>query len=158
MYYRAEEIEPGVAVPHSVDNYARVSEVRGVKIDQAFIGTCTNGRIEDLRLAAALLKRAPGSGAHHRKSCFLQGVPAGAGGRDTTDLARCRLYHQSSGLRTLYWGCRGVLGDGEVCISTGNRNFLGRMGSSTGRIYLASPLTVACSALLGEIGDPRDIL
>jgi 3-isopropylmalate/(R)-2-methylmalate dehydratase large subunit len=158
LYYRAEEIEPGVAVPHSVDNYARVSEVRGVKIDQAFIGTCTNGRIEDLRLAAALLKG--------RRVAV----------RTIVNPASYRVYRQAleegilqilldAGCTINPPGCGpcigvagGVLGDGEVCISTGNRNFLGRMGSSTGRIYLASPLTVACSALLGEIGDPRDIL
>ena len=158
MYYRAEEIEPAVAVPHSVDNYARVSEIKGVKVDQVFIGTCTNARIEDLRTAAGILKgrrvavRTIVNPASYR--VYRQAVEEGI----VQVLLDAGCIINTPGCGPCIGVSGGVLGDGEVCISTGNRNFLGRMGSSKSMIYLGSPMTAAYSALLGEIRDPREII
>lgn len=149
----ASEIEPQVAKPHTVDNVAPVSSVAGTKIDQALIGTCTNGRIEDLRAAAAVLK-----GKKVAKDVRLLVFPASM-----------EIYMQAmkeglfetmieSGAVVMNPGCgpclgahEGILAPGEVCISTANRNFKGRMGCKTADVYLASPETVAASAISGEI-------
>ena len=154
------ELEPMVAMPHVVDNVAPARTLAGIKIQQAFIGTCTNGRIEDLAQAASVLKGktcnpntrlivAPAS-----REVMLDAIKAG--------------YIQTllnSGAVILPPGCagclglhQGVLGDQEACISTANRNFKGRMGNPESFIYLASPATVAASAITGEITDPRKVM
>ena len=154
-----DEIFPVVAAPHHVDNVKAVSEVQGTRIQQALVGTCTNGRIEDLRVAAAVLK-----GKKLPKYMQMQIIPASK-----------EIYMQAikeglieiffeSGANVLSSSCGPCLGtgqgippDGINVISTANRNFKGRMGNNLASIYLASPATVAWSALKGEITDPRGI-
>lgn len=151
------DLEPQVAVPHSVDNVKSVSEVEDIEINQGFIGSCTNGRLEDLREAAKILK-----GKKISKSVRLIVIPASQ---------EIYLNAINEGLINLLMkagaiignpncgpclgGHMGIMADGEACISTSNRNFIGRMGSTKSYVYLASPATVAASALTGKITDPR---
>ncbi|MGC8850390.1 MAG: 3-isopropylmalate dehydratase large subunit [Candidatus Bathyarchaeia archaeon] len=163
--YRSEisielgEIEPVVACPSSVDNVKPVAEVEGLEIDQVFIGSCTNGRIEDLRLAAQLMK-----GRRIDPRVRLIVIPAST----STYLQALRegildVFVEAGGLvgnpncGPCLGGHMGLLADGETCLSTSNRNFIGRMGSPKAAIYLASPATAAASALRGVITDPRRI-
>jgi homoaconitase/3-isopropylmalate dehydratase large subunit len=158
LSYRLDDITPGVAKPHTVDNYAPVESVRGVRIDQAFIGTCTNGRLEDLRAAALILKG-------RKVAVRTIVIPASwdvyrAAMRDGTleTLIEAGCVVCNSGCGPCLGAHMGALAPGETCISTANRNFKGRMGDKESFIYLASPLTVAASALRGEISDPREAL
>jgi len=157
LTYDAASLIPQVAKPHTVDNVVPVSEVEGTKIHQALLGTCTNGRLEDLRLAAKIMK-----GKTLAKGVRMLVLPAS----QEVLLAALRegLYDifVAAGAMVLNPGCgpclgahQGVLAAGEVCISTANRNFKGRMGSAEAQTYLASPATVAASAIAGEIVDPR---
>jgi 3-isopropylmalate/(R)-2-methylmalate dehydratase large subunit len=152
-------LEPTVARPHTVDNTAAVGELKGIKVDQVFIGTCTNGRLEDLKLAADILR-----GKRRNPATRLLVAPASP----QVMLAGMRMgYIQDlvqAGATILPPGCagclgvhQGVLGDGETCLSTANRNFLGRMGNPEGLIYLASTPTAAASAVTGVITDPREV-
>jgi 3-isopropylmalate dehydratase large subunit len=153
------ELEPQVSCPHAVDNVKNVSEVAGTRIDQAFIGSCTNGRFEDLRIAAEILMNRT-----INENVRLIVCPAS---RDTYLAALNEGLIETiitSGGLVLNPGCgpclgahQGVLASGEAAISTSNRNFRGRMGSSEAKIYLGSPATAAASAVMGEITDPRDI-
>lgn len=154
LVYHLEDIVPSVAKPHQVDNYAPVSEVEGTVIHQAFLGTCTNARLEDLRQAAAVLKG-------RRVKVRMIVIPASVevyrsalreGLIDLFLEAGCTVEHPGCGPCIGVSG--GVLADDEVVISTANRNFYGRNGSRSSRIYLASPLTVAYSAVCGEIRNP----
>ena len=165
--YNLKELEPVVAKPHSPDNTAAVSEVKGTKIDRCYIGSCTGGKLEDFRAAARILR-----GHSVRVDTFV--VPS------TTEVEK-RLKDEMIDGESLYSilknagakiadgaSCAACLGgppdtfgrtEGkEVCISTTNRNFPGRMGSKQSQVYLASPLTVAASALKGEITDPREFI
>jgi 3-isopropylmalate/(R)-2-methylmalate dehydratase large subunit len=151
----ASELEPQVAVPHSVDNVKPVSEVENVKVDQAFIGSCTNGRLEDLRVAAQILK-----GKKIARGVRLVVIPASQeiflkaineGLVRTFMEAGATVGNPNCG--PCLGGHMGILAEGEVCISTSNRNFIGRMGSTKSFVYLASPATVAVSAISGKITD-----
>lgn len=153
----ASKLEPLVAIPHSPGNVKPVSEVMGTKIDQAFIGSCLGGNIDDLRLAANILKHHP---THPRtrliitpasRAVYLQAVSEGL------IAVFLRAKATVSGMTcSVCAGLEGILLPGEVCISTSPRNFKGRMGSPGAYIYLASPATVAASAIRGEITDPRE--
>ncbi len=155
----ASRLSPQVARPHSVDNACPIEEVDGIPINKAFVGTCTNGRLEDIAIVAQIMA---GKEVHPdvqmivvpaSQEIYLEAIEAGyvsalvkAGvAIDTPSCAAC------AGLHT------GVLAPGDICISAGNRNFKGRMGSAQADIYLASPATVAASALQGRISDPRRI-
>lgn len=154
-----ERLEPLVALPHRVDNVRPVREVEGIPIDQAFIGSCTNGRLEDLEVAARYLSGrrvhpetrllvAPASRAIYEES-LRRGI--------LQILAEAGATILSPGCGPCFGGHLGLLGEGERCIGTHNRNFQGRMGSPRAEIYLASPATVASSALYGRITDPRRV-
>jgi 3-isopropylmalate/(R)-2-methylmalate dehydratase large subunit/methanogen homoaconitase large subunit len=156
LKYDLDDIVPGVAKPHTVDNYAPIGEVKGQKIDQAFIGTCTNGRLEDLKAAAAVLKG-------HKVAVRTIVIPASwniyrEAMRDGTlgTLLDAGCIICNSGCGPCLGAHMGTLAPGEVCVSTANRNFKGRMGDKESFIYLASPRTVAASALAGAITDPRE--
>ena len=150
------DLEPQIARPHEVDNVCGVSEVEGTKVDQVFIGTCTNGRLEDLEVAAEMLKGekvavrtviAPAS-----RSVLIEAMRNGT----AETLLQAGVALITPGCGPCLGAHMGVIGEGEVCISTANRNFKGRMGTG-GFIYLASPATAAASALTGEISDPRSV-
>jgi 3-isopropylmalate/(R)-2-methylmalate dehydratase large subunit len=151
------DLEPQVSCPHSVDNVKPVSEVDKVEVDQAFIGSCTNGRLEDLRLAAKLLE-----GRKVRKGVRLLVTPASQEvylealqGRLIKTFLEAGAIVCNPTCGPCLGGHLGLLAPGETCISSSNRNFIGRMGSSKAYVYLASPATVAASAVTGKITDPR---
>lgn len=156
--YDISKLSPQVAKPHAVDNVSDVEELAEVKIDQAYVGTCTNGRYEDLETAAKILK---GKTVHPDVKFII----APASKEIYLEAAKKGLVEVfvKSGCTVVGPGCgpcvgthNGVLADGEVAISTANRNFKGRMGNPNSFIYLASPATVAASAITGKIADPRE--
>ncbi|MGB2803415.1 MAG: 3-isopropylmalate dehydratase large subunit [Candidatus Zixiibacteriota bacterium] len=154
----ASELTPVVAFPHTVDNVKPIGEARGTKIDQVFIGTCTNGRSEDLEVAARMIA---GKKKHPRvrmivvpasKAVFLNALDAGY----IKTLVEFGAAIMAPGCGPCVGVHEGILGDGEACLATMNRNFKGRMGNPEGFIYLASPATAAATAIAGEIADPRE--
>jgi 3-isopropylmalate/(R)-2-methylmalate dehydratase large subunit len=155
---RLSELGPQVAMPHEVDRVVPVEEAAGLRIDQAFLGSCTNGRLEDLEVAAGILagKRiasavrllvAPAS-----RPVLQQAMDRGV----IATLVAAGAIVLPPGCGPCFGGHGGLLSSGERCIGTHNRNFPGRMGSAEAEIYLASPATVATSALAGRITDPRE--
>jgi homoaconitate hydratase family protein len=157
--YDVSALEPLVAAPHTVDNVKPVSHVAGTKVHQALLGTCTNGRLDDLRQAAEIMR---GRKVHPGVRMLV--FPASAtvqreALRDGTllTLAEAGAVLMNPGCGPCLGAHEGVLAPGEVCISTANRNFRGRMGSRDASVYLASPATVAASAVTGEITDPRAV-
>ena len=152
------DMEPQVSCPHSVDNVKSISEMDdGVEVDQAFVGSCTNGRLEDLRLAAGLLeKRKVKKGvrmlvAPASQEVYLEALREGL----IKTFVEAGAYVCNPTCGPCLGGHLGLLAPGEVCISSSNRNFVGRMGSPKAYVYLASPATVAASAITGKITDPR---
>ena len=151
--YDVTELEPQVAAPFRVDNVRPVSELAGLKIDQAFIGTCTNGRLEDLEAAAGILKgkkvRARTLVIPASREVLLDALKRGI----IQTLVEAGAMIGPPGCGPCLGAHMGVLAEGEVCVSTSNRNFPGRMGKG-GLVYLASPATVAASALQGRLAVP----
>jgi homoaconitate hydratase family protein len=153
-------LEPQVACPHTVDNVKSISEVKGIGFHQALIGTCTNGRLEDLEVAAGVLN---GKKVHPQVRLLI--IPASRqeylnalkkGIIETLAEAGCIILNPGCG--PCLGAHQGVLAPGEVALSTANRNFRGRMGSRDSEVYLASPATVAASSIEGKITDPRKFL
>ena len=152
------QLEPMVACPHEVENTKTIGEVAGTRIDQVFLGSCANAKYEDLAVAASILKGhrihadvrfiiTPGS-----KEIMLEAMRTGV--LATLVESGGTLTNPGCGACA---GDGGILADGEVCLSTANRNFLGRMGSNKSSIYLCSPATLAASAIKGVISDPREL-
>jgi len=147
------EIEPVIAMPGNPADVKRCADVQGIAVDQVFVGTCTSGRLEDIAVLASVLK-----GKHVHRNVRMLVAPAS---RRILQMATSSGYIQTlldAGCVILPPGCgpclgahMGLLGDGEACLSAGNRNYQGRMGSKDAKIYLASPYTCACSALEGHI-------
>lgn len=153
-------LEPMVAQPHYVDNVKPVREVDHVLIDQAFIGTCTGGRYEDLRTAVRVLK---GNKVHPRVRLIVNPASKWIWERASregmlSDLSEAGAVVSYSSCGPCGGSVGGLLAPGEVCVSASNRNFKGRMGSPEAEIYLASAATVAASAVTGKLTDPRDIV
>ncbi len=150
---------PVVAAPHHVDNVMAVSQVQGTKLHQALVGTCTNGRIEDIRIVAGILKGKQLPAGFQllvipaSMEIYKQAMEEGL----VLDLLNCGANFLSPSCGPCLGTGQGIPADGYNVISTANRNFLGRMGNEKASIYLASPATVAWSALKGEITDPRGI-
>jgi len=156
----AASLEPRVACPGSVANVKPASEVEGTPVDQAFLGSCTNGRYEDLLAAAEILR-----GRKVSPETRLIVVPASKATLIQAQRDGIIEILQDAGAIIGVTGCgpclgvhMGVIGEGETCISTSNRNFIGRMGHPRSSVYLASPQTVAASAVEGKITDPRRFL
>ena len=158
--FDVSSLEPQLACPHSVDNVRPLPEVlqeREVKVDQGYIGSCTGGREEDIAEAAKILR-----GKHIPEYTRLVVVPASSEVMLSClekgyiqDLMKAGATITSPGCGACLGAHEGVLAPGEVCISSTNRNFPGRMGSNQAEIYLASPAAVAASILNGRITDPR---
>ena len=157
--YDVSDWVPQIAEPHTVDNVVPITEAAGKPIDQALVGTCTNGRLEDLAAAADILR-----GKHIKPSVRMLVLPA------SREVLLDAIEHGyvrdlvTAGATLLNPGCgpclgahEGAMAPGEATISTANRNFKGRMGSKEAFIYLGSPATVAASALMGVITDPREV-
>ena len=158
--YGADALEPTVSCPHTVDNIAPLSAVAGTEVQQAFIGTCTNGRLEDIAEAAEIVQGrqvaagtrlliVPASSLVLQEAMqrgYIQALVAAGAAIGTPGCGPCMGNHM------------GVPATGEVTISSANRNFRGRMGTTDAEIYLASPAVVAASAVAGRIADPRDIV
>jgi homoaconitate hydratase family protein len=158
--YDLSKVTPVIAKPSNPDNLATIEEVQGEEIDQAFLGSCTNGRMEDLRIAAKILK---GKKIHPQtrlivtpasREIYMNAMTEGL--IEIFMNAGAVVTHSTCG--ACIGGHLGVLGPNERCISSTNRNFIGRMGDPKSEIFLASPATVAASALKGKISDPREVL
>jgi len=153
--FDCSKLEPMVALPHLPSNAVPIGECAGRAMDQAYIGSCTNGRIEDLRIAAAIMKGRQVA----IRTLIVPATPTIWKQAQTEGLfdifydAGCVIAAPTCG--ACLGGFMGVLAAGEKCVSTTNRNFVGRMGSPKSEVYLASPATAAASAITGELTDPR---
>lgn len=154
------ELTPRVALPHSPDNVCPVAETEPIKVDQVIIGSCSNGRLEDMRAASAIL-------VNRRVHSSVRLIVIPASYRVLSGMAREGLLDVFIKAGAIigpptcgpcFGGHFGLLGAGEVCVSTSTRNFIGRMGSKEAYVYLASPHTAAASALTGCLTDPRELL
>ncbi len=158
LTFNASTIEPVLAVPPDVDNVKSVSEVEGVEVDQVLIGSCTNGRMEDLEMASKILRgrrtKARTIVIPASKDIYTNALKNGI--IESLLNSGCVIAPPTCG--PCVGAHMGLLGKGEVAVSTSNRNFSGRMGDKDSRIYLASPATAAASAIEGKIADPRDFL
>ncbi|MBN2013778.1 MAG: 3-isopropylmalate dehydratase large subunit [Candidatus Altiarchaeota archaeon] len=159
LEYNAEEIVPTVAKPFLPENTAPASELGSIEIDQAYLGSCTNGRIEDLRMAAEILK-----GKRIKEGVRMIVVPASkAVFEQAMEEGLLKVFMDADAYvagptcGACLGGYMGVLAKGEVCVSSTNRNFVGRMGDKESKVYLASPAVVAASALTGRITDPNEL-
>ncbi|MEW6010167.1 MAG: homoaconitase large subunit [Euryarchaeota archaeon] len=157
MYIDVDELEPQIACPHNVDNVKGVSDVQGIEIDQVFLGSCTNGRISDLRDAAKILK-----GKKVNSGVRMLVIPASRDiYRKALDEGLMNIFVDAGALvcnpccGPCLGGHIGLLGPGEVSLSTSNRNFKGRQGSADAEVYLSSAAVAAASAITGKITDPR---
>ena len=158
MQIDVSNLEPQIACPHHVDNVKSISEVEGINVDQVFLGSCTNGRLEDLRTAAQIIK-----GQHIAKNVRMLVIPAS---REiytkAMDEGLLKIFVDSGALicnpccGPCLGGHVGLLGAGEVSLSTSNRNFKGRQGSPDAEVYLSSAAVAAASAIKGSLTDPRD--
>jgi 3-isopropylmalate/(R)-2-methylmalate dehydratase large subunit len=155
--FELENLEPQISCPHKVDNVKPISEVGDVEIDQVFLGSCTNGSIEDLEVAARIIR-----GNKVKKGVRVLVIPATSETYlQAAERGLLRLFVEAGctvcnpGCGPCIGGHMGVLAPGEVCLSTSNRNFKGRMGCADASIYLCSPAVAAASALTGRITDPR---
>ncbi len=158
--YDVSKLDPQIACPHNVDNVQPIDQVKGVKIDQVVLGSCTNGRLDDLEVAARILK-----GKKVDPQIRMLVLPAT---RTIYLQAMKKGYLKTfleAGAVILNPGCgpclgahEGILAPGERCVATTNRNFKGRMGSPESEVYLASPAVAAATAIKGEIADPREFL
>ncbi len=154
------KLKPQVSRPHNVDSAVAAEELKSVKVSEAYLGTCTNARLSDLKVAASMLKSKKVSPsvkfivAPSSREILLQAMKLGI--IDT--LIRSGAVVVSPGCGPCVGTHNGVLADGEIAISTANRNFKGRMGNPNAFIYLASPATVVASAIKGHIADPREFL
>jgi len=153
------DLEPQIACPHNVDNVKGISDIAGTPIDQVFLGSCTNGRIEDLRKAAKILK-----GKKISDSIRMLVIPASREVyTNALNEGLMNIFVDSGALvcnpccGPCLGGHTGLIGPGEVSLSTSNRNFKGRQGSTEGEVYLSSAAVAAASALTGKIEDPRTI-
>jgi 3-isopropylmalate/(R)-2-methylmalate dehydratase large subunit len=153
------ELRPQIAKPFSPDNVVPVDEVAGTPLDQVFLGSCTNGKLEDLRVAAGLLR---GKKVHPETRMIV--IPASQwiytqalkeGLLEVFAEAGAAISAPTCG--ACFGGHLGILGAGEVCLSTTNRNFVGRMGDPTARVYLANPAVAAASAVKGVIALPESL-
>ena len=160
LRFNLSTLEPVVAKPHAVDNVAPVREVAGLPVQQAFLGTCTNGRLSDLQAAASILK-----GRRIAHGVRLLVIPAsrsifqGAMADGTlAALVEAGAMVGPPGCGPCLGAHQGLLAPGERCISSSNRNFQGRMGSRDAEVFLGSPLTVAASAMTGVLTDPREVI
>ncbi|OPX18499.1 hypothetical protein BXT86_00885 [candidate division WOR-3 bacterium 4484_100] len=156
--FSVTQLEPQIACPHSPDNVKNVREVAGIKVDQVFIGSCTNGRFEDLKAASLLLK-----GKKVKSGVRLIIVPATMAVAQKALTEGLYEIFLSAGAVVTNPGCAlcttghpGILAPGEVMVSTSNRNFIGKLGKGA-MVYLASPATAAATAIKGVICDPRDL-
>lgn len=152
-------LQPRMSAPSEVDNVHDVAELRGLKVDQVFIGTCTNGRLEDLHAAAEVLR-----GQRVNPATRLLVIPASSEVMEAALADGTLLTLMQAGAVLGTPGCgpcmgrhQGVLAPGEVCVSTSNRNFIGRMGDKDAKIYLASPAVAAATAVMGRIALPEDL-
>jgi len=157
--YNVSNIEPQVALPHSPANARPVSQLDDVEVDQVVIGSCTNGRLEDLRIAARILK---GKKIHPRVRCIVipgsQQVYLDALIEEFIEIfVRAGAVVSTPTCGPCLGGHMGVLAEGERCLSTTNRNFVGRMGSTKSEVYLAGPAVAAATAIMGRIASPVEV-
>jgi 3-isopropylmalate/(R)-2-methylmalate dehydratase large subunit len=154
------DLEPQVACPHAVDNVRPLAAVEGVKVQQIVIGSCTNGRLDDLETAAAILKgRKVAAGTRMLVFPASWRIYQAALGKGVVgDLARAGALVMNPGCGPCLGIHEGALGDGETALSTTNRNFKGRMGNPSSEVYLCSPAVAAASALSGTVSDPRKVM